>query len=174
MAQTKEQKKKIIEDLKEKIKKQKIVIFVDFKGLKVSDLFELRKELRRVDSQLKVAKKTLISLAFGGYDPELSKIPIKLKRQVAVIFGFSEIISPAKTAWQFSLANPNLKILGGYFDKKYREAQEIITLAQLPSRDGLLTQLVRSISAPTSNLLLILEGNLKGLIFALSAIKNKK
>lgn len=171
MALTRQQKKKIIEDLKEKIAKQKIMIFVDFKGLKVSDLFELREKLREVNSQLKVAKKTLISLAFKSYDSELSQIVNKLRGQIAMIFGFEDIISPAKIAWQSSLKNPNLKILGGYFEKKYRQPAEIITLAQLPTREDLLRQLLRSFSAPISNLILILEGNLKGLIFALSKIK---
>jgi len=174
MPLTKEQKKKIIEDLKEKIERQNMMIFIDFSGLKVQDMFELRKKLESANSQLKVAKKTLFNIALKNYAPDLSQIVAKLKRQVALIFGFEDVISIAKIAYQFSLKNPNLKILGGYFEGKYREAQKIIILAQLPPRDELLAQLVRSISAPISNLVSVLEGNLKGLIFALSAIKKNK
>ena len=171
MALTREQKKEIIEDLKKKLEKQKIIIFVDFTGLKVQDMFELRKKLESANSQLKVAKKTLFDIALENYAPDLSQTVAKLKRQLAIIFGFEDVISPAKIAYQFSLKNPNLRILGGYFEGKYREAKEIIILAQLPSRDKLLAQLVRSISAPISNLVNILEGNLRNLIYVLSQIK---
>lgn len=171
MALTKSQKQKIIEDLKEKIEKQKITIFVNFTGLKVTDLFELRKKLKLANCQLKVAKKTLFNLVLKDYNTALFQEVAKLKGQMAVIFGFKEVILPAKIAYQFSLENPNLKILGGYFEEKFREPDEIITLAQLPTRDELLARLVRNISAPISNFVNILEGNLKGLILVLSKIK---
>lgn len=174
MALTRGQKEDIIEDLTKRIERQNIMIFIDFSGLKVQDMFELRKKLKSANSQFKVAKKTLFKIAFKNYDSDLSEMVTKLKGEIAVIFGFENVISPAKIAYQFAVANPNLKILGGYFEGKYREAQEIIILAQLPTRDELLTQLVRSILAPISNLLGVLEGNLKGLIFALSAIKKNK
>ena len=174
MPLTKDQKKKIIEDLKQKLEQQKIMVFVDFTGLKVKDLFELRKKLKSANSQFKVAKKTLFKITLKDYDLDLSQIVTKLKGEIAVIFGFEEVISPAKIAHQFAVANPNLKILGGYFEGKYREAREIIILAQIPSRDELFAQLVRGISTPISNLVSILEGNLKGLIFTLSAIKKIK
>ncbi|MBZ9578516.1 50S ribosomal protein L10 [Patescibacteria group bacterium] len=171
MALTKTQKEKIIEDLKEKIEKQKITIFVNFTGLKVTDLFELRKKLKLANCQLKVAKKTLLNLVLKDYNAALFREVAKLKGQMAVIFGFKETISPAKITYQFSLENPNLKILGGYFEERFRESGEIITLAQLPTRDELLARLVRDVSALISNFVNILEGNLKGLIFILSAIK---
>jgi len=172
MPLTKEQKKKIIEDLKEKIEKQKIMVFVDFKGLKVEDLFDLRKRFKKAGSQLKVFKKTLLNLVLK--EKEMKIDAKKLEGEVAVVFGFGDAISPAKIAYRFAVANPNLKILGGYFDGKYREAQEIIILAQLPTRDGLLAQLVRSISAPISNLVSVLEGNFKGLINIIANLSESK
>jgi len=171
MALTKDQKGKIIEDLKEKIEKQKIMIFVNFAGLKVKDLFELRKKLKLANCQLKVAKKTLLNLILKNYNTVLFQEVVKLKGQMAVIFGFTEVILPAKIVYQFSLGNPNLKILGGYFEEKFREPDKIITLAEIPSLNELLARLVKNISAPISNFVNILEGNLKGLIFTLSIIK---
>ena len=169
MALTKEQKKKIIEDLKEKIERQKAMIFVDFTGLKVKDLSNLRKKLRAADNELKVVKKTLLGSTFKERD---FKIDIeKLKGEVAIIFGFKEGLSLAKIIYQFSQENPNLKILGGFFEKKFQEAEEIITLAQLPTREELLARLVGTISVPISNLVNVLQGNIKGLLYALSVIK---
>ncbi len=163
------QKKKIINDLKEKIEKQKIFFFVDLKGLKVKDLSDLKKRLKKVDSQLKVSKKTLLNLAIKE-----KKIEVNVKKiggEIATIFGFKDEILPAKTAYQFSLENKNLKILGGYFDGKFRQAEEMVTLAQLPTKDEILGRLLGSISAPISNFVYILNGNIKGLIQVLTQIK---
>ena len=169
MAKTKEQKKKIIEDLKEKIAKQKTIVFIDFAGLKVEDMFDLRKSLKQINGQLKVAKKTLIRLALkdSGLNAEMDE----LKGEIGMVFGYQDEISPAKAVYQFSQKNPNLKILGGFFENKFKSAQDFISLAQLPSKQELLARLTGSISAPVSNFVRVLEGNLKGLVCVLSAIK---
>ncbi len=169
MPLTKEQKQKIVEDLKEKIARQKAMIFVDFTGLKVKDLSNLRKKLRAVNSELKVAKKTLLGLVFkkAGLEIEAKK----MKGEIALIFGYNDGLSLAKMIYQFAEANPNLKILGGFFEKKFQEAEEIITLAQLPTREELLARLVGTISAPVSSLVRVLEGNIKGLIYILTKVK---
>jgi large subunit ribosomal protein L10 len=169
MALTREQKKKIIEGLEEKIAKQKAMVFVDFTGLRVKDLSDLRKKLRATDSELKVAKKTLLELVFkkAGLAIEAKKI----KGEIALILGYNDGLSLAKTVYQFTEANPNLKILGGFFEKKFREAEEMITLAQLPTREELLAKLVGTISAPISGFVNSLRYNLKGLMYLLIKIK---
>ncbi|XOA42968.1 MAG: 50S ribosomal protein L10 [Candidatus Nealsonbacteria bacterium] len=169
MAKTKEQKKKVFEELKENIARQKTVIFIDFTGLKVKDMFDLRKNLKKADSQLKVAKKTLIQLAFkeSGLKTDVKKI----KGEIALVFGYKDEISPAKAIYQFSKENPNLKILGGFFENKFREAEDFITLAQIPSKEELLARLAGSLSAPVTNFVRALEYNLKGLVYVLSKLK---
>ena len=171
MAKTKEQKRKIVEDLKEKIERQKIMILIDFTGLKVKDFFDLRKRLKSANSQIKVIKKTLLNLVLKDFNSDFSQKLETFKNQIAIIFGFEDEISPAKILHQFSLENPNLKILAGYFDKKFREKEEMITLAQLPSKEELLAKLVGSISAPISNFVNVLEINIKGLINVLAKAK---
>ncbi len=176
MALTKTQKKKIIEELKEKIGKQKIMIFVDFTGLKVKDLSHLRKKLKAANNELKVAKKTLIGIAFKEAKIEVE--PKKLPGEIALVFGYKEEISPAKIIWQFSQENPNLKILAGFLAPYileprggWIEAEKVIELAKLPTRKELLGRLVGSISAPISNFVNVLEANIKGLITVLAKAK---
>jgi len=171
MAKTKSQKAKLLEELKERVGKQKIMILVDFTGLKVKDLFDLRKKLRAVNSQLKVEKKTLLNLVLKDYDVDFTQKIDKFKTQIAVVFGFEDPISPAKTLYQFSLGNPNLKILTGYFEKEVKEKEEIITLAQLPTKEELLARLVGSVSSPISNFINVLEANIKGLLYVLAKAK---
>jgi len=171
MALTKEQKKEIVENLKEKVEKQKTMVFVDIAGLKVSELFDLRKDLRAVDSLIQITKKTLFKVALKDYSQALFQKIDELKGQIAVIFGFEDEILPAKAAYQFSGKSKNLKILGGYFEKEFQDSDKMIEIAKLPTHEELLAQLVRSVSAPISNFLNVLQGNLQRLTYLLSVIK---
>lgn len=169
MALTKEQKKKIVEDLKENIAQQKSMVFVAIEGLKAAELFDLRKRLKAADCLLSVAKKTLLNIVLKE-----KKIDIDLKElegQIVLIFGFKDELSPAKIAYQFSLGNKNLKILAGFFENKFRDVEEIITLAKIPSKEELLARVVSSISAPVSNFVNVLQGNIKGLIYIFKQAK---
>lgn len=169
MPLTKQQKQKIIEDLKEEITKQKTVIFADLTGLKVEDLSILRKRLKAADSKLKVARKTLLKLAFKEKGLEIDEK--RLEGEIALIFGYRDEISPAKIVYEFSQENPNLKILGGFIGNKFYEPEEIINLAQLPTREELLARLVGSIFAPATNFVRVLQGNMRNLIHIFSQIK---
>ena len=113
----------------------------------------------------------MLNLVFKKINPDFAQKLAQLKTQIALVFGYEDEISSAKILHQFALENPNLKILGGYFEKKIREGDEIITLAQLPTRDELLANFVGTLSAPVSNFINVLDGNIKGLIFILSKIK---
>lgn len=174
MPQTKEQKKKVLEILKEKVARQKAIVFVDFTGLKVKDLSGLRRKLKAGESELRVAKKTLMSLALKDYNPEISKKLKEMPKEVALVFGYQDEISPAKMLWQFSQGNQNLKILGSILGSQktaFLADLETIELAKLPSRAELLAKLMGSINAPVSNFVYALKYNLKGLVYLLSSIK---
>jgi large subunit ribosomal protein L10 len=169
MAKTKEQKKTNLKELKESIKKQKVIVFVDFSGLKVNDMFDLRRKLKEVEGELKVAKKTLINLVFkeSGLKSDIKQ----LKGEIALVFGYKDEISPAKAVYEISKKNQNLKILGGFFENEFKGAEDFIALAQLSSKEELLARVTGTISAPVTNFVRALQYNIKGLIYTLSAIK---
>jgi len=169
MPLTKEQKKKIVESLKEKLDRQKALIFVDFTGLKVKDLSDLRKKLKAASNELKVAKKTLLDIVLK--EKGLKIETKELQGEIALVFGYEDMISPAKMVHQFSKGNPNIRILGGFIENKYADAEDIIALAELPSREVLLAKLAGSISAPISGFVNTLQYNLKGLMYLLIKIK---
>ena len=161
MALTKIQKQKIINDLKEKFARQKAIVFADFKGLKVKDLSQLRKAMKKQDCELKVAKKTLISLVLKE-----KKIDIDVKKMAGEIvlgFGYKDEILPFKLFYGFSKTNENLKILGGLTDGEIVDKEKALALGQLPSRDELLVRLMVN----------VLKGNLRNLVYALSQIKGQ-
>lgn len=169
MAFTKEQKQKKIEDLKEKIANQKAMLFVDFTGLKVKDISELKKALRVIDSVFKVCKKTLLGLVLK--EKKLVVDAETLQGQIAVVFAFSKEMPALKAVYDFSKTNENLKILGGFLENQFEEKEYLIELAQLPSKEELFTRLVGSIRAPLSNFANVLQANIKGLLRVLAQAK---
>ena len=169
MAFTRAEKQNILEELEKKIEKQKTIFFVDFTGLKVKDFSNLRKKIKAVGDELKVVKKTLMEIAFKK--AKIKADPKKMPGEIALVFGYKDGMGPAKTIYQFSKENEHLKILGGFFEDKFRTAEDIIILAQLPSREELLAKLLGTISAPVSNFVRVLQGNIKGLITVLAKAK---
>jgi len=96
MALTKEQKQKAIKDLKDKISQQKSAIFIDFSKVNSKDIFALRKKLKTAGCVMKVAKKTLLDIAFGKDNEIWGKAKENIPGQLAVVFGIKDEIAPAK------------------------------------------------------------------------------
>jgi large subunit ribosomal protein L10 len=170
MALTKEQKKQIVSGLKEKMAEQNAMFFVSVNNIKVEDLLGLRRDLRAQEGHIQVAKKTLIDLALkdSGYTTSVRD----LEGEVAIVFALNDQVLPAKSIYNFSKENENLKILGGILEKEFKNTQEIIKLAQLPTKEELMAKVVGSINAPLSGFVSVLQGNLRGLVSVLSQIKN--
>jgi len=158
MALTKLQKTKQIDSIKEKVSKQKSVIFVDFAKVPSKELFSLRKSLKEVGCNLKIAKKTLIRIAFGQSNISFwNKMKAVIPGQLALVFGIEDEIAPARIANQFAKINENLKILGGIFEKKFIDREKVLFLASIPPRNELLGRLVGSIYSPVSSFVRVLN-----------------
>ncbi len=169
MPLTKAQKQKILDDLREKFEKQKSVVFADFTGLKVKYLSLLRRKMKKENCELKVVKKTLISLIVK--EKGINFDSKGLKGEIALGFGYQDEISPFKAIYEFSKEHENLKILGGIIAKEFYEKEKAVELAQLPARQELFAKLVGSISFPLSGFINVLQGNIKGLIYILKQVK---
>ena len=172
MPLSKEQKQKALEALKDKIAKQKAMFFVDFSGLKVKDMSGLRKKIRGVEAEFKVAKKTLMGLALK--DAKIEVDSKKMQGEIALVLSYKDEASPAKLIWETAKVNQNLKILGGFMNNKLMTKEEVEFLAQLPGRDELLAKLVGSIASPMSGFINVLQGNIKGLVQVLNQISKTK
>lgn len=158
MALTKEKKEQSLASLKEVIAKQKSVIFADFSKVGSKELFELRKKLKEAGCKLKIGKKTLIRIAFGQSNISFwSKIKEVVPGQLALVFGIEDEIAPARISNQFAKTNENFKILGGIFEKKFIDREKVLVLANIPTRNELLSRLVGSISSPVSSFARVLD-----------------
>ena len=169
MPQTKDQKKKVIEDLKDQIGKQKSIVFLSIEGLKAKEVFDLRKQLKKEDCKMVVSKKTLMDLAFKGKKIGFDKK--NLKGQIALVFGFKEEIPAARIPYQFSLKQNKLKILGGVLGNNLLVGDEVLTLAKLPSKNELYAKVAGTINAPVANFVRVLQGNIRNLVYVLAKIK---
>ena len=172
MPLTRGRKTKIVEELTEMFKKQKIAVFSDFRGVGVSKLTALRREMKKAGAEFKVAKKTFLRLALKAvgidYDPKT------LEGEIGVIFGYEDQIAPVKTAAKFGKENKTFKILKGILDGKFLEGKEVLLLAKLPSREQLLAKLVWVLNSPLQGFHNVLSGNLRNLVVVLNKIREKK
>jgi large subunit ribosomal protein L10 len=172
MAQTKDQKKKIVADLTQILKSAKAVVFSDFKGLKVKDLTKLKKELREAGVSFAVFKKTLINIALKEAKIDLDAQ--KMEGQIAVAVSAQDEVAAAKIIEKFGRTNENIKITGGILGKTLMTIEEVKALAKLPGKDELLAKLVGTLNAPVSGLANVLVGNMRGLVQVLKGISEKQ
>ena len=158
MALTKEQKTKQIDSIKAKVANQKSMIFVDFAKVPSKEMFSLRKTLKEGGCNLKIAKKTLVRIAFGQSNISFwNKIKSVIPGQLALVFGIEDEIAPARIANEFAKKHENFKILGGIFESRFIDSVKVLELASIPPRDVLLGRLVGSIYSPVSSFVRVLN-----------------
>lgn len=172
MAKTRQQKEQTVKDLIEKLKKAKSLVFVNFDGLKVKEVEELRKNCRAENIEYLVTKKTLIKKAFK--DVGLDIDPKTFDKEAAIAFGYEDEVAPARIVQNFAKEHEALIAFGGVLENKFVPAEKVIELSKLPSKDELLAKVVGSIKAPVSGFVNVLSGNLRNLVYVLNAINDNK
>ena len=150
MAITRAKKEEIIEKLKEAFKNAKSLIFVNFKGLSVSDATAMRRALKSEGVSYMVTKKTLANQAldahkFKGTKPEL-------EGELALAWG-EDLVASARGVHSFEVKFPeNLKIMGGVFEGRFMTAAEMNEIAQIPTLEVLRGKFVNIINSPIQRL----------------------
>ena len=167
---TKTQKKKVIEELADRIKRQQALIFTDVSGVNVSEIQKLRRGLRQAGIEYKVAKKTLINLALKQAKQEIDIS--QLVGSLGLAFSYADPISLAKLIFSFAKEHKNLKVLGGITENRFLTFEEVKILSLIPTREELLAKLVWSIKGPISGFVNVLAGNIRNLVGVLNAIKS--
>lgn len=155
------QKEELVNTLADELKQAKVIILTDYRGITVSDVTNLRKDLRNVNASYKVIKNNIIKRALNkNGENGLDEL---LEGPTAVVIGDEDYLEPAKVIYNFVKNNDFYKIKGGIIDGKVVSAEEIITLAKLPSRQELLAKLAGA-----------LLGNITKLAIALDQVKVQK
>ena len=149
------QKKKEVTELANKMKEAKIILLTDYRGINVSDVTGLRAELRKSNSEYKVIKNNITKRALAKAGIE--GLENLLEGPTAVIMNNEDYLETAKAIYNYSKDNEFYKIKGGVIDGKVMTAEEIITLAKLPSKETLLSMLAGALLANISKLAVALD-----------------
>ena len=155
------QKEKEVNELAEKIKTAKMVLLTDYRGITVDGVTSLRADLRKAGSEYKVIKNNITRRALEKC--EFAELNELLAGPTAVIMNNEDYLDTAKTIYEFSKSNEFYKIKGGIIDGKVMTAEEIITLAKLPSKETLIGMLAGA-----------LLGNISKLAVALDQVRTQK
>ena len=147
-----EAKKQIVQEIADKFKSSKSTIVVDYRGLNVAEVTELRKQLRDAGIDFKVYKNTLTRLA--AESAEIAELNSVLTGPNAIAFSNEDVIAPAKILNDFAKKHEALEIKAGVIEGNVASAEEVKALAELPSREGLLSMLLSVLQAPIRNLAL--------------------
>jgi large subunit ribosomal protein L10 len=130
-------------------------VVADYRGLNVAQVTELRKQLREAGVDFQVLKNTLLRRATAA--AELTELDSVLTGPTAIAFSATDAVVAAKILNDFSKKNDALKLKGGVVEGRVIDADQLKALAELPSRDGLLSMLLSVLQAPMRNFALVVK-----------------
>lgn len=144
-----ELKKPVIEEISAAIKDAQSVVLVDYRGLTVEQDTELRKQLREAGINYKVYKNTMMNFAFKGTECE-ALLPY-LEGPSALAISTEDATAPARVICKFAKTADKLEVKGGIVEGAAYDAEGIINISKIPSREELISRLLGSMQSPITN-----------------------
>ncbi|QTA38877.1 50S ribosomal protein L10 [Thermosipho ferrireducens] len=176
---TRAQKEKLVKEFAETFKNSSLIMFTDYKGLNVQQITELRRKLReKLESgaRYRVVKNSVIRFALKEAGWDIEEISHVFEGPTAVLYvEEGDPIEAIKIVYDFSKKMKGVPSFKGlYLDGKYYGPEEVEELSKLPSKEQLLAMVVGGVQGPIRGFVNVLAGTLRGLLYALNAIKDKK
>jgi large subunit ribosomal protein L10 len=140
------EKKKVVNEITGKLKESAAVIVVNYRGLPVADATALRRQLREANVDFKVYKNTFARRASKAAGTEA--LDDVFSGPTAISFSKEDVIAPAKVLYNFAKDHETLEIKAGLIEGKSVSMDELKTLAEIPSRETLLSMLANVLQAP--------------------------
>lgn len=141
-------KEEEVNALADKMKDAKLILLAEYRGINVEDVTKLRATLRKSNSEYKITKNNITRRALEKCGIE----GIEVEGPLAVIIGKEDYLEPAKAIYEYTKDHDFYKIKGGVVEGKIMTAEEIITLAKLPSRETLIGMLAGGLLGTISKL----------------------
>ena len=171
----KKQKKELVENLTEKFKNSSAIYFTKYTGMNVSQATALRSNFKENDVEYYVSKNTLTKIAIekSGLDNNLTNY---LLGQVGIAYASNDPTAPARVIKEFIKSNENkcIEVLGLYFDGEIYESDKFKELADLPSKDELLTKFVLDLNSPMTKVVQCLKSSMSNFVNVLNNLKDNK
>ena len=149
------QKKEEVAKLAEKMKDAKLILLTDYRGINVGDVTSLRADLRNTKAEYKVIKNNITRRALA--ECKIEGLEEQLEGPTAVIMNQEDYLESLKAIYEFSKDNDYYKIKGGVVEGKVMTAEELITLAKLPSKETLLSMLAGALLGNISKFAVALD-----------------
>jgi large subunit ribosomal protein L10 len=167
-----DEKVTIVSELSESFNRAKLAVVADYCGLKVSEFQKIRIELRNCNSEIRVAKNTLLKRAVT--DTGNAALSDYFSGTTAVIMAYADPVEPAKVVTKFANDNEKFKIRSAVLDGEKIGVDKLVALSKLPSKEALLGQLLSTWKSVPTGLVQVLSGVPRTFVYALQAIKDQK
>lgn len=167
------EKDKIIADVRDKASHATGLYFADFTGITVEQINELRREFRKANVGYHVVKNTLARKALesiGGYDTVLDR----LVAPTAIAFAYDDPVAPAKIIKKFRDKNEKFVLKVCVIEKQVFEGKQLNEIAKLPSRPELIAGILACIQAPASGVVGAVSAVMRDLVYVIGEIEKKK
>ena len=172
MSQNLELKKTVVAEIKDRFDRAQGVVIVNYSGLTVAEVTELRRQFRKENVEYKVLKNRLVGRA--AKEAGIEGLDEYLEGTSAFAFGYDDPVAAARVASDFAKKNNKVQIKAGVVDGKVFDAKMVEDLAKLPAKEVLVAKLLGSLNAPITGLVTVLNGPARGLAVALNAIREQK
>ncbi|MEI6515950.1 MAG: 50S ribosomal protein L10 [bacterium] len=165
------EKKAIFEEISGHVKDSSFVLVADYRGMKVEQFSDLRRQLRKSGARMQVVKNRFLRLVTR--DKTWTGLDASLKGQSAIVTG-TDVVQAAKTLKQFSSTGGLPVVKAGVMGDMILTAAQVNELAELPPREVLLGQVVGTVAAPLSRLVGVLKQKVSTIVYVLKAVEDKK
>jgi len=163
-----EKKIKIVESLQETFSRCRAGVLTDYRGHTTAELNELRRKLREAGIEYKVVKNSLAQLAVKQVG--MGNLASAFTGPMAIAFDYSDSPVVAKVLTDFlRVTKSSLSIKGGFLADRVLSPKEVETLAKLPSKQVLISQVMAGIQSPLYGLVNVLAGPIRGIMGVLQA-----
>jgi len=165
-------KQQVVSEIKDAIQNSKSVSIVEYRGLTVSEISDLRNQYRAEGVSYKVFKNTMVKIAleelgYEGFEEYLAG-------PNGFVFSNDDMVAGPRVSANFAKENEKLVIKAGLLDGKVLNPDEVKALAKLPSREVLVAQVLGTLNAPIAGLANVLQGSIRKAVYALNAVKEKQ
>lgn len=170
MPLTREKKAAVVSELSELLNSSKMVVFASYTGTPVKAMQELRKSAQENGTKLKVVKNRLFKQALSTNDKLKAVDSSGLTGQLLYAFNSEDEVAPAQSLASFARTSPTIEFVGAITeDAQLLSAEDVKSLANLPNKQQLRAQLAGLLSTPQRNFVSVLAGNMKSVLYVLSA-----
>jgi len=158
-------KEATVKELSDLLRRANVTLLTDYRGMSVSALTDLRRQLRQSQAEYHITKNTLVKRAAESLG--MTAPQDVLQGPTAMVFCFGDLSAPAKTVLEYARGSKTFKVKGGMFQHRSLTVADVQFLATLPPREYLISQLLGSIQSPLASLIGAVESPMRSLIYVL-------